>query len=183
MSRRRCARGASAAEAEEVDRLRTEQQNLERDQADLEQKIKKTEKRLYSGEVTSPRAEGRRARRRGTPTSEDCSGRPAARRHAGIGNRHGRWTTRRPMSPDWRPIGEARRRRSARNRPSSRRGRPATWRGRPPCARASPRNSCARTTCSGRGAAAARWLSWTAMNAAHAGCGAAEQARGRPVRR
>ena len=46
----------SAAEAEkEVDRLRTEQQNLERDQADLEQKIKKTEKRLYSGEVTSPR--------------------------------------------------------------------------------------------------------------------------------
>ncbi len=46
----------SAGDAEkEVDRLRTEQQSLERDEAELEQKVKKTEQRLYSGEVTSPR--------------------------------------------------------------------------------------------------------------------------------
>ncbi len=46
----------NAANAQiEVDRLAAEQQSLERSQADLVQKIKKTEQRLYSGEVTSPR--------------------------------------------------------------------------------------------------------------------------------
>ena len=49
------ARRSTADLQKEVDRLRTEQRSLEQNQADLEQKIRKMEKRLYSGEVTSPR--------------------------------------------------------------------------------------------------------------------------------
>jgi len=49
------ARRSAADLQKEVDRLRTEQRSLEHHQADLEQKIEKTETRLYSGEVTSPR--------------------------------------------------------------------------------------------------------------------------------
>jgi len=49
------ARRSTADLQKEVDRLRTEQRSLEQNQADLEQKIRKMEKRLCSGEVTSPR--------------------------------------------------------------------------------------------------------------------------------
>ncbi len=73
------ARRSAADLQKEVDRLRTEQRSLEHHQADLEQKIEKTETRLYSGEVTSPRelAEGR-------------SGGPAARDHGRAGVSDGR---------------------------------------------------------------------------------------------